>query len=169
MSAPAAITSSSGCATSRSVVASSWRKASMLSSRYITRASWFAAKSDRRYTPQAMHRLQNEIERLYAAGALTGEAAAHARAVFQEFRDALTRGEIRAAEKQDGRWRVNAWVKQGILLGFRLGELTAMDSGLLSFVDKDTFPARQFTMKDKVRVVPGGSAVRQGAYLGPGV
>ncbi len=113
-----------------------------------------------------MRNLQTEIERFYAAGQLE---AAPARQVFLEFRDALTRGEIRAAEKQDGRWRVNAWVKQGILLGFRLGELTAMDSGLLSFVDKDTFPARQFTMKDKVRVVPGGSAVRQGAYLGPGV
>ncbi len=113
-----------------------------------------------------MRNLQAEIERLYAAGQLE---AAPARQVFLEFRDALTRGEIRAAEKQDGRWRVNAWVKQGILLGFRLGELTAMDSGVLSFVDKDTFPARQFTMKDKVRVVPGGSTVRQGAYLGPGV
>src|SRR5260370_5536174 len=112
-----------------------------------------------------MRNLQTEIERFYAAGQLE---AAPARQVFLEFRDALTRGEIGAAEKQDGRWRVNAWVKQGILLGFRLGELTAMDSGLLSFVDKDTFPARQFTMKDKVRVVPGGSAVRQGAYLGPG-
>src|SRR5258708_13919879 len=147
MSAPAAITSSSGCATSRSVVPSSWRKASMLSSRYTTRASWFAAKSDRRYTPQAMHRLQNEIERLYAAGALTGEAAAHARALFPEFRDALTRGEVRAAEKIGGRWQVNAWVKQGVLVGFRIGGVAAMTgNGPLSFFEKDTFPTLPFNL-----------------------
>ncbi len=117
-----------------------------------------------------MHRLQNEIERLYAAGALTGEAAAHARALFPEFRDALTRGEVRAAEKIGGRWQVNAWVKQGILLGFRIGEFADMSgNGPLSFVDKDTFPARRFKIEDKVRVVPGGSSIRSGAYVAPGV
>ena len=80
-----------------------------------------------------------------------------AREIFLKFRDALTRGEIRAAEQTDGQWKVNVWVKQGILLGFRLGEITQMGSGeCLSFVDKDTFPARKFTVADKVRVVPGG-------------
>jgi len=64
---------------------------------------------------------------------------------------------------------VNPWVKQGILLGFRLGELTEVNAGALSFVDKDTFPARAFTAQDKVRVVPGGSSVRHGAYIAPGV
>ena len=65
----------------------------------------------------------------------------HARHAFRQFHEALTRGEVRAAEKQDGQWRVNAWVKQGILLGFRLGDLEESGSGPLSFVDKDTFPA----------------------------
>ena len=117
-----------------------------------------------------MHRLQNEIERLYAAGAIAGEASAHARAVFQEFRDALTRGEVRAAEKTSGSWQVNPWVKQGILLGFRIGEFADMSgNGPLSFIDKDTFPVRRFKIEDKIRVVPGGSSIRSGAYVAPGV
>jgi len=63
----------------------------------------------------------------------------------------------------------NAWVKQGILLGFRIGELNQTDAGPLSFVDKDTFPARRFTVEERVRVVPGGSSVREGAYVAPSV
>jgi 2,3,4,5-tetrahydropyridine-2,6-dicarboxylate N-succinyltransferase len=116
-----------------------------------------------------MHNLRSEIERLYAAGRLPPEALGKAREVFQQFRDALAHGNIRAAEKHDGHWRVNAWVKQGILLGFRLGELEEISSGALSFVDKDTFPARRFGIGEKVRIVPGGSSVRQGAYVAPGV
>ncbi len=115
-----------------------------------------------------MQSLKTEIERLYALGA---EAKQDKRAMetFLEFRDALTRGEIRSAEKREGRWQANAWVKQGILLGFRLGEMAQMDDGgTLSFVDKDTFPARRFSVDDKVRVVPGGSSARQGAYVAPG-
>lgn len=92
-------------------------------------------------------------------------------AAFEELRAALEAGKVRAAE-QDGTsatgWRVNAWVKQGILLGFRLGHLEASGDGL-SFVDKHTYPARHFTAKDRVRVVPGGSAVRAGAYVAKGV
>jgi 2,3,4,5-tetrahydropyridine-2-carboxylate N-succinyltransferase len=117
-----------------------------------------------------MHKLQAEIEQFYSAGALQGADASRARAAFQELRDALTRGLVRAAEKHDGRWRVNAWVKQGILLGFRLGELEDMSGpGPLGFVDKSTFPVRRFGIAEKVRVVPGGSSVRSGAYLAPGV
>jgi 2,3,4,5-tetrahydropyridine-2,6-dicarboxylate N-succinyltransferase len=115
-----------------------------------------------------MDSLEIRIERL----ATTGEAErdAGARSTFLEFRDALTRGKIRAAQKTDGRWVVNAWVKQGILLGFRLGELRAMGEGSgLSFVDKDTFPARQFSVADRVRVPPGGSSARLGAYIAPSV
>ncbi|HKE30740.1 MAG TPA: 2,3,4,5-tetrahydropyridine-2,6-dicarboxylate N-succinyltransferase, partial [Candidatus Angelobacter sp.] len=81
-----------------------------------------------------MHPLQAQIEHLYSVDALTGSVADHARQTFQQFREALTRGEIRAAEKNNGRWQVNAWVKQGILLGFKLGELAEMDNGVLSFV-----------------------------------
>ena len=117
-----------------------------------------------------MLNLQSEIERFYAAGSLQGALAAEARSVLVELRDALTRGQVRAAEKRAGRWTVNAWVKQGILLGFRLGELQDMSGdGPLSFVDKSTFPVRRFKIEDKARLVPGGSSVRTGAYLAPGV
>ena len=113
-----------------------------------------------------MSSLQSSIERLAAQGEIENDPAA--RKTFLEFRDQLTQGKIRAAEKVDSRWVVNAWVKQGILLGFRLGALAQMDAGL-SFVDKDTFPARHFTIADRVRVVPGGSSVRVGAYIAPSV
>jgi 2,3,4,5-tetrahydropyridine-2-carboxylate N-succinyltransferase len=113
-----------------------------------------------------MSSLKASIERLAAQGEV--EHDPEARKVFLEFRDQLTQGKLRAAEKMDGRWTVNAWVKQGILLGFRLGALQEMPAGL-SFVDKDTFPARQFTIADRVRVVPGGSSARVGAYIAPSV
>jgi 2,3,4,5-tetrahydropyridine-2,6-dicarboxylate N-succinyltransferase len=113
--------------------------------------------------------LRAEIERLYAKGALPPEVAVHARHAFRDFHAALTRGEVRAAEIQDGQWRVNAWVKQGILLGFRLGDLEESSSGALSFVDKDTFPPRRFSVAERIRVVPGGSSIRSGAYIAPGV
>src|SRR6266568_5247152 len=115
-----------------------------------------------------MSSLKSSIERLASLGEV--EHDPDARKTFLEFRDQLTQGKIRAAEKtkDDGRWIVNAWVKQGILLGFRLGELTDMSAGL-SFIDKDTFPARQFSIADRVRVVPGGSSVRTGAYVAPSV
>lgn len=116
-----------------------------------------------------MPSLKAAIERLASLGEV--EHDPDARRTFLEFRDQLTQGKIRAAEKlggKDARWIVNAWVKQGILLGFRLGELADMSAGL-SFVDKDTFPVRQFTVADRVRVVPGGSSVRIGAYVAPSV
>jgi len=113
-----------------------------------------------------MSSLKSSIERLAALGEV--ERNPDARQTFFEFRDQLTHGKIRAAEKVDGRWAVNIWVKQGILLGFRLGEIADMSAGL-SFVDKDTFPARRFTAADRVRVVPGGSSVREGAYVAPSV
>jgi 2,3,4,5-tetrahydropyridine-2,6-dicarboxylate N-succinyltransferase len=115
---------------------------------------------------QFMSALKSSIERLATLGEI--EQDPEVRKTFLEFRDQLTQGKIRAAEKVDGRWTVNAWVKQGILLGFRLGALADMTAGL-SFVDKDTFPARQFTLTDRVRVVPGGSSVRTGAYVAPSV
>src|SRR5262245_49624033 len=117
-----------------------------------------------------MHNLQSEIEHYYAVKTLTGDDAARARRAFLELREALTLGQVRAAEKHGSQWQVNAWVKQGILLGFRLGELEEMSGDApLSFVDKSTFPARRFKIENKVRVVPGGSSVRTGAYLAPGV
>jgi 2,3,4,5-tetrahydropyridine-2,6-dicarboxylate N-succinyltransferase len=111
--------------------------------------------------------LQSSVERLFAA---QGEAERdpEAQKLFLEFRHQLTQGKIRAAEKVNNKWIVNTWVKQGILLGFRLGALAEMPGGL-SFVDKDSFPARQFSVADKIRIVPGGSSVREGAYVAPSV
>jgi len=93
------------------------------------------------------------------------------RTLFAEFRAALTHGEIRAAERApDGAWCVNAWVKQGILLGFRMGVLADMSAHpTLRFFDKDTYPVRPTTLGDGVRIVPGGSSIRDGAYVAPGV
>jgi 2,3,4,5-tetrahydropyridine-2-carboxylate N-succinyltransferase len=112
--------------------------------------------------------LKSAIERLSTAETVSNSS--EARRTFLDFRAALTRGEVRAAEKVADRWVVNTWVKQGILLGFRLGELQEMSDGdVLSFVDKDTFPARRLTLADRVRLVPGGSSIREGAHVAPSV
>lgn len=93
-------------------------------------------------------------------------------AVFNEFKSSLNRGEIRAAERDpNGKWQTNAWVKRGILLGFRMGSIVDMspcDQGF-QFLDKHTYPIRKFSPEDRVRIVPGGSSVRDGAYIAPGV
>ncbi|MGD0831382.1 MAG: 2,3,4,5-tetrahydropyridine-2,6-dicarboxylate N-succinyltransferase [Terracidiphilus sp.] len=115
--------------------------------------------------------LQKNIERHFAAGA-AAIADSAAMETFLLLRTALEAGEIRAASPDDSSpsgWRVNAWVKQGILLGFRLGALTEFPGAGLSYVDKGTYPARYFGVADGVRVVPGGSSVRSGAYVARGV
>jgi 2,3,4,5-tetrahydropyridine-2-carboxylate N-succinyltransferase len=116
--------------------------------------------------------LERDISAFYEqeASALGDEAGQ----AYLRFRAALSAGEVRAAEPDDTSptgWRVNVWVKQGILLGFRLGRLVDMaaDGGRWPFFDKDTLPLKTLTVADGVRVVPGGSSVRDGAYLGPGV
>lgn len=112
--------------------------------------------------------LPKRIEALFTlpAEALGDEA----REVFLELLSALESGEVRSAEPSPDGWKVNGWVKKGILLGFRLGRIIDMGSaGPLAFLDKDTFPARRFTVSDGVRVVPGGTAVRRGAHVAPGV
>jgi 2,3,4,5-tetrahydropyridine-2-carboxylate N-succinyltransferase len=116
--------------------------------------------------------LRQRIEELSAAGADTDPAAA--REAFAELRGALSRGQARAAEPSADSptgWHVNVWVKQGILLGFRYGELAdaSMDHGRLPFFDKDTLPLKPLTLDSGVRIVPGGSAVRDGAFLARGV
>jgi 2,3,4,5-tetrahydropyridine-2-carboxylate N-succinyltransferase len=94
----------------------------------------------------------------------------YARDVFGEFLKGLEAGTIRAAEPDGNDWKVNTWVKEGILLGFRLGRIVEMGpTELLPFLDKDTYPPRRLTIADGVRVVPGGSAVRAGAHLAAGV
>ncbi|MBN1327715.1 MAG: 2,3,4,5-tetrahydropyridine-2,6-dicarboxylate N-succinyltransferase [Candidatus Cloacimonetes bacterium] len=90
--------------------------------------------------------------------------------IFYEFRSALDQGKIRAAEKINGVWQVNDWVKQGILIGFRMGKIIPMPySDNKVFFDKDTYPERRFSQEDRIRIVPGGSAVREGAYVASGV
>jgi 2,3,4,5-tetrahydropyridine-2,6-dicarboxylate N-succinyltransferase len=103
--------------------------------------------------------------------------------LFGEFKDALNRGEVRAAEPDPEAktgWRANAWVKKGILLGFRMGAIVDMsprrDSagssrsiGQQDFIDKSTYPLREVTVTDGVRIVPGGSSIRDGSYVGRGV
>jgi 2,3,4,5-tetrahydropyridine-2,6-dicarboxylate N-succinyltransferase len=93
------------------------------------------------------------------------------RRLLEEFKTALNRGEVRAAEKSaSGEWRVNSWVKQGILLGFRMGQIVDMSVGpALPFFDKDTYPARPTVIEERIRIVPGGSSIRDGAYIAPGV
>jgi 2,3,4,5-tetrahydropyridine-2-carboxylate N-succinyltransferase len=112
--------------------------------------------------------LREEIERLFEAGAKASDVPL-AHPTFERFREALTHGDIRAAEKIDGGWHVNTWVKQGILVGFRMGTLREWHGGVLSFVDKATYPPRKFEAQDRVRIVPGGSSVRMGAYVAPSV
>lgn len=89
--------------------------------------------------------------------------------LFFETRDKLERGEVRVAEKRGDDWVVNPEIKETILSGFRLGTLEQMGEGAFSFIDKDTFPPRQFGLQDRVRIVPGGTTVRRGAYLAPSV
>ncbi|HEY6893228.1 MAG TPA: 2,3,4,5-tetrahydropyridine-2,6-dicarboxylate N-succinyltransferase, partial [Rhodanobacteraceae bacterium] len=82
----------------------------------------------------------------------------------------LEKGTVRAATRDaDGVWSAAAWVKEGILAAFKFGVLAEFASGSLSFVDKDTIPARRFRVQDGVRIVPGGSSIRRGAYVGKGV
>lgn len=87
---------------------------------------------------------------------------------FNEVMAGLESGEIRVAEKVEGVWRVNTWVKEVILAGFKLGKMSDMSQGQFPFFDKDTYPVRQFTQDDGVRIVPGGTSIRRGAYIAPG-
>ena len=119
-----------------------------------------------------MSGLAGEIAALIAAGAAANRD--EARDVFVRLRGALSAGEARAAEPDAAApsgWRVNAWVKQGILLGFRFGDVVDMsaDHGRWPFFDKDTMPLKRLLPGAGVRIVPGGSTVRDGAYLGQGV
>ncbi|HVS59557.1 MAG TPA: 2,3,4,5-tetrahydropyridine-2,6-dicarboxylate N-succinyltransferase [Gemmatimonadaceae bacterium] len=100
-----------------------------------------------------------------------------ARAVVEKLLDALEKGTVRAAEKDPGtgQWRAVPWVKRGILLGFRVGAIVDMsirsanDHIGFSFFDKDTYPPRRLTSADGIRIVPGGSSIRRGAYVASGV
>lgn len=112
--------------------------------------------------------LQEKIEQLFAKS----EFDADDHIVFTEFKAALRSGEIRAAEKdENGDWRTNGWVKQGILVGFRMGKMVNMSfSGeTFQFFDKETYPLRPMNLDDKIRIVPGGSTIRDGSFVGENV
>lgn len=112
--------------------------------------------------------LQSLIEELSLAS--NGEMRDLEERTFEAFISLLDSGQLRAAERVDGRWKVNAWVKKGILLGFKLGKLKKIpDSGPFSFFDKDSYPLKAFSSADNVRIVPGGTSVRRGAFLAAGV
>jgi len=114
--------------------------------------------------------LRERIEQLGSRAG--GEYSVGDFALFDEFKAALNHGEIRAAERDaGGKWQTNAWVKRGILLGFRMGSIVEMSRAdeALHFLDKSTYPIRRFSTADRVRIVPGGSSIRDGAYIAPGV
>jgi len=124
----------------------------------------------------ALSDLAASIERLYADP--PAEYLPEHRRLFESFRAALDRGEARAAEPDPGTpcgWRANPWVKQGILLGFRMGRIVDLSivsssgTGRLPFFDKDTYPLKTFTAESGVRIVLGGSAIREGCFIGRGV
>jgi 2,3,4,5-tetrahydropyridine-2-carboxylate N-succinyltransferase len=112
--------------------------------------------------------LQEKIEQLFAQS----EFDAAARETFNEFKTELREGRVRAAEKgEDGNWRANAWVKRGILLGFKMGEMVTMSfSGeTFQFFDKSTYPLRPMSLEDKIRIVPGGTTIRDGSFVAENV
>ena len=116
--------------------------------------------------------LESEIRQLFEEGSAASRD--RARDAFYRLREELSAGRVRAAEPDEGSrtgWRVNVWVKQGILLGFRHGDNVDMGigKGRWSFIDKDTMTMKTFQPAAGVRIVPGGSSVREGAYVGTGV
>lgn len=115
--------------------------------------------------------LKERIEYWFAQGtAAIGNADAEE--AFVALRSELETGQLRAAESDPSSslgWRVNTWVKRGILLGFRIGTMMEMGGETLRFIDKHTYPVRRFVVADGVRVVPGGVSVRSGAYVAKGV
>jgi 2,3,4,5-tetrahydropyridine-2-carboxylate N-succinyltransferase len=119
-----------------------------------------------------MTTLSTDITTLFEQGSAAPRDAA--RSAFLQLRDDLSAGRVRAAEPDASSptgWRVNVWVKQGILLGFRFGDIVDMGvgKGRWPFFDKDTLPVKRIDAASGVRIVPGGSSVREGAYLGRGV
>lgn len=127
-------------------------------------------------TVASLRELEKEVDGLSAipAGAPFPEGA---RAVVRRLLEALESGEVRAATRDadGGEWRAVPWVKRGILLGFRVGAMTDMSVGTgsatggFAFFDKDTYPPRRLTIADGIRIVPGGSTIRRGAYVAAGV
>ena len=112
--------------------------------------------------------LKEQIDNLVTKSDFTSDD----REIFETFKKALRMGEIRAAEKDAyGNWFTNAWVKQGILLGFKMGNIVRLsnDQETFDFFDKETYPLRPTTLDEGIRIVPGGSTIRDGSYVAPSV
>lgn len=116
---------------------------------------------------RSIDELKTAIDRLWERA--TSEPPPEISEILAELRERLQQGTVRAAEPREGGWHVNVWVKRGLLLGFRHGRMREYRDEGTSFFDKDTLPPRRLTMDDAVRIVPGGSAIRAGAYVAPGV
>jgi 2,3,4,5-tetrahydropyridine-2,6-dicarboxylate N-succinyltransferase len=115
-----------------------------------------------------LKRLRSAIERLSAQDSVASEG--DFRAAIRELLEALTTGRVRAAERGPDGWVAVGWVKRGILLAFRVGQNREVPGTPASFFDKDTLPLRPTRgLEENIRIVPGGSSVRAGAYLGESV
>ncbi len=114
--------------------------------------------------------LQKDIASLFAKSKLSEKDIKRANAVFKELVKLLNKGEVRSAEFAEGSWKANVWVKQGILLGFRIGRLKDQSiNNEFRYFDKHTLRLKRIKLKDNIREVPGGSSIRDGCYVGKGV
>ena len=114
--------------------------------------------------------IQKDVESLYTRHPLSTKDSKKAESLFKELIKLLNSGKVRAAEKKDGSWQVNGWVKKGILLGFRIGKLRDMSVNKnFRYFDKHTLKLKALKLTDNVREVPGGSSIRDGCYIGKGV
>lgn len=112
--------------------------------------------------------IRETFEQIYDCDAAVGSL--EFRSAFEKFIDYLNSGTVRAAEPAGQDWTVNAWVKKGILLGFRYGKLADYSiNNSFAYFDKDTYPLRPIKLADKIRMVPGGTSIRSGSYVAPGV
>ncbi|MBN1407928.1 MAG: 2,3,4,5-tetrahydropyridine-2,6-dicarboxylate N-succinyltransferase [Calditrichaceae bacterium] len=113
--------------------------------------------------------LKQQIEQLYAQPAQENYPEEYY-TVFNQFKEQLNDGTIRIAEKQGDNWIVHDWVKKGVLLGFRVGSLKDYSiDDQFKYFDKDTYPLKTLSLNNRVRMVPGGSSIRDGCYVSPGV
>jgi|MTBAKSStandDraft_2_1061841.scaffolds.fasta_scaffold02488_17 2,3,4,5-tetrahydropyridine-2-carboxylate N-succinyltransferase len=115
-----------------------------------------------------MRQLKEKIQAFSRLKNMSAEEEQEARQHIESFLQLLDEGAVRPVTKASDSWTVNPWVKEGILLAFRLGVVKDMSLGF-SFYDKSTFPLKDITLKDKVRIAPGGTSIRKGAYVAPGV
>jgi len=110
--------------------------------------------------------IKKEIEKYYTQNIVKDKLIS---SVLKSFLKGLNTGEVRSAEKIKGEWITNTWVKQGILLLFRYGNLDEINNGIFTYFEKDTLGVKQLSLMDNVRIVMGGSAIRNGCYIGKGV